>query len=169
MERTPGSKAGWCWDLNFYNLLTLFRCQFCPKNLYKQQQKLFQQQRIVQSQRLKRVRQLLEDHTKNLQDLQRSHEAQQVTVQEQLRKEINMLQKKILTDTVRRSRGDVMVTSRFLEQNCYKVNTKYSSVFLSFPFESSMHEEFRVSLNGATKHDTFLVLNVSTTGFKEMA
>ncbi|KAM7450549.1 Synaptonemal complex protein 3 [Porites harrisoni] len=69
------------------------------ENLYKQQQKLFQQQRIVQSQRLKRVRQLLEDHTKILQDLQRSHEAQQVTVQEQLRKEINMLQKKILTDT----------------------------------------------------------------------
>ena len=117
LERIPGSKVGWCWDLNFYNLLTLFRCQFCPKNLYKQQQKLFQQQRIVQSQRLKRVRQLLEDHTKNLQDLQRSHEAQQVTVQEQLRKEINMLQKKILTDTVRRSRGDVTVTSRFLEQN----------------------------------------------------
>ena len=103
--------------INFYNLLTLFRCQLCPKNLYKQQQKLFQQQRIVQSQRLKRVRQLLEDHTKNLQDLQRSHEAQQVTVQEQLRKEINMLQKKILTDTVRRLSGDVMVTSRFLEQN----------------------------------------------------
>ena len=117
LERIPGSKVGWCWDLNFYNLLTLFRCQFCPKNLYKQQQKLFQQQRIVQSQRLKRVRQLLEDHTKNLQDLQRSHEAQQVTVQEQLRKEINMLQKKILTDTVRRLRGDVTVTSRFLEQN----------------------------------------------------
>lgn len=117
LERIPGSKVGWCWDLNFYNLLTLFRCQFCPKNLYKQQQKLFQQQRIVQGQRLKRVRQLLEDHTKNLQDLQRSHEAQQVTVQEQLRKEINMLQKKILTDTVRRSRGDVTVTSRFLEQN----------------------------------------------------
>ena len=72
---------------------------------------------ICPNSRLKRVRQLLEDHTKNLQDLQRSHEAQQVTVQEQLRKEINMLQKKILTDTVRRSRGDVTVTSRFLEQN----------------------------------------------------
>lgn len=103
--------------LQSINVVPMSILQFCPKNLYKQQQKLFQQQRIVQSQRLKRVRQLLEDHTKNLQDLQRSHEAQQVTVQEQLRKEINMLQKKILTDTVRRLRGDVMVTSRFLEQN----------------------------------------------------
>ncbi|XP_068672250.1 synaptonemal complex protein 3-like [Montipora capricornis] len=69
------------------------------ENLYKQQQKLFQQQRIVQSQRLKRVRQLLEDHTKNLQEMQRSHEAQQLGVQEQLRKEISVLQKKILSDT----------------------------------------------------------------------
>ncbi|XP_078348284.1 synaptonemal complex protein 3-like isoform X2 [Oculina patagonica] len=69
------------------------------ENLYKQQQKLFQQQRIVQGQRLKRVRQLHEDYTKNLQEMQKSHEAQHVSVQEQLRKEINMLQKKILSDT----------------------------------------------------------------------
>ena len=74
---------------------------FYAQNLYKQQQKLFQQQRIVQSQRLKRVRQLLEDYTKNLQEMKRSHEAQHVSVQEQLRKEVNMLQKKILSDTVR--------------------------------------------------------------------
>jgi len=32
--------------------------------------------------------------------MQRSHEAQQISVQEQLRKEVNMLQKKILSDTV---------------------------------------------------------------------
>ncbi|XP_015775606.1 PREDICTED: synaptonemal complex protein 3-like isoform X2 [Acropora digitifera] len=69
------------------------------ENLYKQQQKLFQQQRIVQGQRLKRVHQLLEDHTKNLQDMQRNHEAQQLSVQEQLRKEISQLQKRILNDT----------------------------------------------------------------------
>lgn len=70
------------------------------QNLYKQQQKLFQQQRIVQSQRLKRVRQLHEEHTKNLQQMQKNHQAQHVSVQEQLRKEINVLQKKILMDTV---------------------------------------------------------------------
>ncbi|XP_027039410.1 synaptonemal complex protein 3-like [Pocillopora damicornis] len=69
------------------------------ENLYKQQQKLFQQQRIVQSQRLKRVRQLHEEHTKNLQQMQKNHQAQHVSVQEQLRKEINVLQKKILMDT----------------------------------------------------------------------
>ncbi|KAJ7373526.1 Synaptonemal complex protein 3 [Desmophyllum pertusum] len=69
------------------------------ENLYKQQQKLFQQQRIVQGQRLKRVRQLHEDHTKNLQEMQKGHEAQHFSVQEQLRKEVNMLQKKILSDT----------------------------------------------------------------------
>lgn len=70
------------------------------QNLYKQQQKLFQQQRIVQSQRLKRVRQLHEEHTKNLQQMQKNHQAQHVSVQEQLRKEINVLQKKILMDRV---------------------------------------------------------------------
>lgn len=54
----------------------------------------------MQSQRLKRVRQLHEDYAKNLQEMQRGHEAQQISVQEQLRKEVNMLQKKILSDTV---------------------------------------------------------------------
>lgn len=54
----------------------------------------------MQGQRLKRVRQLHEDYTKNLQEMQRSHETQQISVQEQLRKEVNMLQKKILSDTV---------------------------------------------------------------------
>lgn len=54
----------------------------------------------MQGQRLKRVRQLHEDYTKNLQEMQRGHEAQQISVQEQLRKEVNMLQKKILSDTV---------------------------------------------------------------------
>ena len=90
------------WEKKFHHITNwLLQFRFCLfQNLYKQQQKLFQQQRIVQSQRLKRVRQLHEDYTKNLQEMQRGHEAQQISVQEQLRKEVNMLQKKILSDTV---------------------------------------------------------------------
>ena len=71
------------------------------QNLYKQQQKLFQQQRIVQVQRLKRVRQLHEDYTKKSHEVDKNHCEQHVNVQDQLRKEICNLQKKILTDTVR--------------------------------------------------------------------
>ena len=90
------------WEQKCHNMIIDYYCsQFLLfQNLYKQQQKLFQQQRIVQGQRLKRVRQLHEDYTKNLQEMQRSHDAQQISVQEQLRKEVNMLQKKILSDTV---------------------------------------------------------------------
>ena len=69
--------------------------------MYKQQQKLFQQQRIVQSQRLKRLHQLHEEFTKKAQDMDRSHSEQHLNVQDHLRKEISVLQKKILTDTVR--------------------------------------------------------------------
>ena len=91
---SPGRRNAITWQIGCC-------CRFLlSQNLYKQQQKLFQQQRIVQGQRLKRVRQLHEDYTKNLQEMQRGHEAQQISVQEQLRKEVNMLQKKILSDTV---------------------------------------------------------------------
>ncbi|XP_048585533.1 synaptonemal complex protein 3 [Nematostella vectensis] len=69
------------------------------ESMYKQQQKLFNQQRIVQTQRLKRVQQLHEDYGKSLKELRKTHEDQQSSVQEQLRKEISGLQKKILSDT----------------------------------------------------------------------
>ncbi|KAK3103271.1 hypothetical protein FSP39_018020 [Pinctada imbricata] len=68
--------------------------------LFKQQQKLFQQARIVQSQRLKTIRQLHDQYSKGIDDLDKSHEGQQVSVQSELKKEMALLQKRILMDTV---------------------------------------------------------------------
>ncbi|KAK2181279.1 hypothetical protein NP493_402g00027 [Ridgeia piscesae] len=68
--------------------------------LIRQQQKLFQQTRIVQSQRLKTIRQLHEQYTKGIEDLERCHHDQQTNVHTELKKEMALLQKKILMDTV---------------------------------------------------------------------
>ncbi|KAK3594135.1 hypothetical protein CHS0354_040909 [Potamilus streckersoni] len=67
--------------------------------LFKQQQKLFQQSRIVQSQRLKTIKQLHEQFTKGMDDLEKSHQIQQSNAQNELKKEMFLLQKKILMDT----------------------------------------------------------------------
>lgn len=76
---------------------------FLPlQTLYQQQTKLFNQQHAVQTQRLKRVVQLHEDYTKNLLNLKKNHDERKHTVHDQLRKEISALQKKILSDTVRK-------------------------------------------------------------------
>ncbi|MBN3284972.1 SYCP3 protein, partial [Polyodon spathula] len=69
-------------------------------NMFRQQQKLFQQMRVVQGQRLKTVKQLMDQFVKNLEELESSHSAQHSTIQDELRKEMALLQKKILMDTV---------------------------------------------------------------------
>ncbi|XP_027631513.1 synaptonemal complex protein 3 [Tupaia chinensis] len=69
-------------------------------NLFRQQQKLFQQSRIVQSQRLKTIRQLYEQFTKSMEDLEKEHDNLLTGAQSELRKEMAMLQKKIMMETV---------------------------------------------------------------------
>ncbi|XP_066275792.1 synaptonemal complex protein 3-like [Branchiostoma lanceolatum] len=69
------------------------------QNLFKQQQKLFQQQRVIQSQRLKTLRQLHDQYTKGMDELEHCHQDQQGSMQAELRKEMALLQKKILMDT----------------------------------------------------------------------
>lgn len=69
------------------------------QNLFKQQQKLFQQTRIVQTQRLKTIHQLHERFIKEMEDLEKVHMEQQNNVHAELRKEMILLQKKILLDT----------------------------------------------------------------------
>ena len=88
------------WIRENVRILYYCICINFVQNLFKQQQKLFQQQRIVQSQRLNRIRQLLEEYSKGWQDLQKCHLDHRTNVQDQLRKEMNALQKKILIDTV---------------------------------------------------------------------
>ncbi|XP_042324999.1 synaptonemal complex protein 3 isoform X2 [Sceloporus undulatus] len=68
-------------------------------NMFRQQQKVFQQARIVQSQRLKTIKQLYEQFLKSIEDMEKSHESLLAGAQSELRKEMAMLQKKIMMDT----------------------------------------------------------------------
>ncbi|XP_064635061.1 synaptonemal complex protein 3-like [Lineus longissimus] len=76
-------------------------------NLLRQQQKLFQQTRVVQSQRLKTIKQLHEQYTKSLEDLDQCHQDQQSSVQSELKKEMSLLQKRILMDTQQQEMANV--------------------------------------------------------------
>ncbi|KAH0616992.1 hypothetical protein JD844_028533, partial [Phrynosoma platyrhinos] len=69
------------------------------QNMFRQQQKVFQQARIVQSQRLKTIKQLYEQFLKTMEDMEKSHENLLAGAQSELRKEMAMLQKKIMMDT----------------------------------------------------------------------
>ncbi|KAM7397344.1 hypothetical protein PAMP_020325 [Pampus punctatissimus] len=68
-------------------------------NLFRQQQKILQQARVVQNQKLKTVRELYEQFVKNMEDMEKSHECFLQGAQQELRKEMATLQKKILMDT----------------------------------------------------------------------
>ncbi|KAM8892927.1 synaptonemal complex protein 3 isoform 3-T3 [Spinachia spinachia] len=68
-------------------------------SLFKQQQKILQQARVVQNQKLKTVRELYEQFVKNMEDMEKSHDSFLQGAQQELRKEMATLQKKILMDT----------------------------------------------------------------------
>ncbi|KAM3608769.1 uncharacterized protein V6R79_004427 [Siganus canaliculatus] len=68
-------------------------------NLFRQQQKILQQARVAQSQKLKTVRELYEQFIKNMEEMEKSHDAFLQGAQQELRKEMASLQKKILMDT----------------------------------------------------------------------
>ncbi|XP_030639506.1 synaptonemal complex protein 3-like [Chanos chanos] len=68
-------------------------------NLFRQQQKLFQQARVVQKQKLKTVKDLYDQFIKSMEELEKSHEAFIQGAQVELKKEMALLQKKILMDT----------------------------------------------------------------------
>ncbi|XP_052257329.1 synaptonemal complex protein 3-like isoform X2 [Dreissena polymorpha] len=75
--------------------------------MFNQQQKLFEQTRAVQSQRLKTIKQLHSQYAKGLEELEKSHQQQASNAQVELRKEMSMLQKKILMDTQQQEMNNV--------------------------------------------------------------
>ncbi|XP_022082717.1 synaptonemal complex protein 3-like isoform X2 [Acanthaster planci] len=77
------------------------------QTVFRQQQKLFQQSRITMSQRLKTIRQLFDQYSKTMNELEQCHTDQQSHVQGELRKEMSMLQKKILMDTQNQEMANV--------------------------------------------------------------
>nr|WQM43593.1 synaptonemal complex protein 3 [Eurycea tynerensis] len=76
-------------------------------NMFRQQQKVFQQARIVQGQRLKTIKQLYEQFLKSMDELEKSHENLLTGAQSELRKEMAMLQKKIMMDTQQQEMASV--------------------------------------------------------------
>ncbi|KAJ8373271.1 hypothetical protein AAFF_G00266820 [Aldrovandia affinis] len=68
-------------------------------NLFGQQQRMLQHMRTAQGQRLKSVKQLLDQYTQGLQELEKTHYEHHTTFQTQLRQEMILLQNKILADT----------------------------------------------------------------------
>ncbi|KAG8578366.1 hypothetical protein GDO81_010465 [Engystomops pustulosus] len=76
-------------------------------NMFRQQQKLFQQARIIQNQRLKTIKQLYEQFLKSMHDLEKNNENLLTGAQNELKKEMAMLQKKILMDTQQQEMASV--------------------------------------------------------------
>ncbi|XP_056430542.1 synaptonemal complex protein 3 isoform X2 [Hyla sarda] len=76
-------------------------------NMFRQQQKLFQQARIVQNQRLKTIKQLYEQFFKTMHELEKNNENLLTDAQNELKKEMAMLQKKILMDTQQQEMASV--------------------------------------------------------------
>ncbi|KAI5617564.1 synaptonemal complex protein 3 [Silurus asotus] len=68
-------------------------------NLFQQQQKFFQQARVVQGQKMKTIKELYEQFIKNMDEMEKSHEAFLQGAQMELKKEMALLQKKIMMDT----------------------------------------------------------------------
>ncbi|CAJ0930608.1 unnamed protein product, partial [Ranitomeya imitator] len=76
-------------------------------NMFRQQQKLFQQARIVQNQRLKAIKQLYEQFLKSMHELEKNNGNLLTSAQNELKKEMAMLQKKILMDTQQQEMASV--------------------------------------------------------------
>ncbi|XP_028306289.1 synaptonemal complex protein 3 isoform X4 [Gouania willdenowi] len=78
-------------------------------SLFRQQQKILQQARVARDQKLKLVRELYEQFIKDMEDMEKGQEAFLQGAQQELKKEMSTLQKKILMDmqqemaTVRKS------------------------------------------------------------------
>ncbi|XP_010882099.2 synaptonemal complex protein 3 [Esox lucius] len=81
-------------------------------NLFRQQQKLFQQARVVQSQKLKTIKELYEQFIKNMEEMEKSHETFLKGAQVELKKEMAMLQKKIMMDTQQQEMATVRKSLR---------------------------------------------------------
>ncbi|TSK28084.1 Synaptonemal complex protein 3 [Bagarius yarrelli] len=69
-------------------------------NMFQQQQKLFQQARVVQSHKIKTIKDLYDHFIKNMEEMEKSHEAFLQGAQMELKKEMALLHKKIMMDTV---------------------------------------------------------------------
>ncbi|XP_054430608.1 synaptonemal complex protein 3 [Pteronotus mesoamericanus] len=76
-------------------------------NLFRQQQKVFQQSRVVQSQRLNTIKQLYEQFTKSMEDLEKNQDTLLTGAQNELKKEMAMLQKQIMMDTQQQEMANV--------------------------------------------------------------
>ncbi|GAB1608469.1 synaptonemal complex protein 3-like [Argonauta hians] len=75
--------------------------------LFKQHQKLCQQNSLVQQQKLMSIHELHDQFCKGIKSLEKSHQEQQSTVLSELKKEMALLQKRILMDTQQQEMANV--------------------------------------------------------------
>ncbi|XP_054633347.1 synaptonemal complex protein 3-like isoform X2 [Dunckerocampus dactyliophorus] len=76
-------------------------------NLLRQQQKVLQQTKVLQNQKLVAVRELYAQFVKNTDEMEKSHKDFLQGAQQELRKEMATLQKKILMDTQQQEMASV--------------------------------------------------------------
>ncbi|XP_068595654.1 synaptonemal complex protein 3 [Brachionichthys hirsutus] len=76
-------------------------------NLFRQQQKILQQARAAQNQKLKTVRELYEQLIKNMEQMDKTYDGFMQGTQQELKKEMASLQKKILMDTQQKEMASV--------------------------------------------------------------
>ncbi|XP_065147941.1 synaptonemal complex protein 3 [Paramisgurnus dabryanus] len=76
-------------------------------NLFRQQQKLLQQARVVQNQKMKTIKELYEQFVKKMEEMEKSHETFLQGTQMELKKEMALLQKKIMMDTQQQEMANV--------------------------------------------------------------
>ncbi|XP_061533145.1 synaptonemal complex protein 3 [Phycodurus eques] len=68
-------------------------------NLMRQQQKVVQQTKVLQNQKLESIQELFKHFVKNMEEMEKSQEGVLHQAQQELRKEMATMQKKILTET----------------------------------------------------------------------
>uniref|UniRef100_A0A8C6QKA6 Synaptonemal complex protein 3 n=2 Tax=Nannospalax galili TaxID=1026970 RepID=A0A8C6QKA6_NANGA len=76
-------------------------------NLFRQQQKILQQSRIVQNQRLKTIKQIHEQFIKNLMDVEKKNDSLFTGTQNELKKEMAILQEKVMMETQQQEMANV--------------------------------------------------------------
>ncbi|KAK2506995.1 hypothetical protein MC885_005179 [Smutsia gigantea] len=97
--KTSNQKIVHFWKTQQEQSVTYGKSIFSILSMFQQQQKIFQQSRIVQSQRLKAVKELYEQFIKSMDDLQKNHENLLTGAQNEFKKEMALLQKKIMMET----------------------------------------------------------------------
>ncbi|XP_050997868.1 synaptonemal complex protein 3-like [Acomys russatus] len=77
------------------------------KNDFQQEEAIFQRSRFIQNQRLKTIKQVHEQFLKNLEDLEKKNDNMLISIQSEIKEEMNKLRKKILRESQQQEMANV--------------------------------------------------------------